>query len=107
MLEGLTLEGTGQADLFAAADAKAPALLAAMDGLNSRWAEHCHLGGAGMRRAIIRHKAITEEPGLDDPDRRDTPLPAETVSGSCPYRAARVPVPAPRGRSRRLGNHQP
>src|SRR3546814_3395557 len=37
LLEDLTAEGAGQADLFATADPKAPALLAAMDGLNSRF----------------------------------------------------------------------
>ncbi|WP_456114820.1 DUF4113 domain-containing protein [Sphingobium herbicidovorans] len=37
LLEDLTSEGAGQADLFAAADPKAPALMAAMDGLNSRF----------------------------------------------------------------------
>src|SRR3546814_3825806 len=36
LLEDLTAEGAGQADLFAIANPKAPALLAAMDGLNSR-----------------------------------------------------------------------
>ena len=37
LLEDLTPEGHGQADLFAAADPKAPDLLAAMDGLNARY----------------------------------------------------------------------
>lgn len=37
LLEELVPEGGGQADLFAAADPKAPALLAAMDGLNERF----------------------------------------------------------------------
>src|SRR3546814_12191308 len=37
LLEDLTAEGAGQADLLATADPKAPALLAAMDGLNSRF----------------------------------------------------------------------
>lgn len=37
LLEDLTPQGQGQADLFAAPDPRAPALLAAMDGLNSRF----------------------------------------------------------------------
>ena len=37
LLEDLTNEGEGQADLFAAADPKAPGLLAAMDGINMRF----------------------------------------------------------------------
>lgn len=37
LLEDLAPEGEGQADLFAAADPKAPALLAAMDSLNTRF----------------------------------------------------------------------
>src|SRR3546814_9209445 len=37
LLEDLTAEGAGQADLFATADPKEPAMLAAMDGLNSRF----------------------------------------------------------------------
>lgn len=37
LLEDLTPQGCGQADLFAVADPRAPALLAAMDGLNSRF----------------------------------------------------------------------
>ncbi|AMK20882.1 Y-family DNA polymerase [Sphingobium sp. MI1205] len=37
LLEDLTPQGHGQADLFAVADPRAPALLAAMDGLNSRF----------------------------------------------------------------------
>ena len=37
LLEDLTPEGEGQADLFAAPDPKAPGLLAAMDGLNARF----------------------------------------------------------------------
>lgn len=37
LLEDLTPEGEGQTDLFAVADPKAPALLAAMDGLNARF----------------------------------------------------------------------
>lgn len=37
LLEDLTPQGQGQADLFAVADPRAPALLAAMDGLNSRF----------------------------------------------------------------------
>ncbi|MGE6057405.1 DUF4113 domain-containing protein, partial [Klebsiella variicola subsp. variicola] len=37
LLEDLVPEGAGQADLFATADPKAPALLAAMDGLNGRF----------------------------------------------------------------------
>lgn len=37
LLEDLTPEGEGQADLFAQPDPKAPGLLAAMDGINSRF----------------------------------------------------------------------
>ncbi|CAN5228538.1 translesion error-prone DNA polymerase V subunit UmuC [soil metagenome] len=37
LLEDLTPQGQGQADLFATVDPRAPALLAAMDGLNSRF----------------------------------------------------------------------
>lgn len=37
LLEDLTPQGRGQADLFATPDPRAPALLAAMDGLNSRF----------------------------------------------------------------------
>lgn len=37
LLEDLSPEGQGQADLFASADPKAPDLLAAMDGLNARY----------------------------------------------------------------------
>lgn len=37
LLEDLSPEGQGQADLFATADPKAPGLLAAMDGLNARY----------------------------------------------------------------------
>ena len=37
LLEDLTPQGQGQADLFALPDPGAPALLAAMDGLNSRF----------------------------------------------------------------------
>lgn len=37
LLEDLTPAGAGQADLFAAPDPRAPALLAAMDGLNGRF----------------------------------------------------------------------
>lgn len=37
LLEDLSPQGQGQADLFAVADPRAPALLAAMDGLNSRF----------------------------------------------------------------------
>jgi len=37
LLEDLTPQGQGQADLFAIPDPRAPALLAAMDGLNSRF----------------------------------------------------------------------
>jgi DNA polymerase V len=37
LLEELTPEGAAQADLFAVADPRAPALLAALDGLNSRF----------------------------------------------------------------------
>lgn len=37
LLEDLSPQGLGQADLFATADPRAPALLAAMDGLNSRF----------------------------------------------------------------------
>jgi DNA polymerase V len=37
LLEELVPEGTGQADFFAAADPRAPGLLAAMDGLNDRF----------------------------------------------------------------------
>lgn len=37
LLEDLTPEGQGQTDLFAAPDPKAPALLAAIDGLNDRF----------------------------------------------------------------------
>lgn len=37
LLEDLTPQGQGQADLFAVADPRAPALLAAMDGLNNRF----------------------------------------------------------------------
>ena len=37
LLEELVPEGAGQGDLFAVADPRAPALLAAMDGLNDRY----------------------------------------------------------------------
>lgn len=37
LLEDLQPAGAGQADLFAAPDPRAPALLAAMDGLNARF----------------------------------------------------------------------
>ena len=37
LLEDLTPEGHGQADLFASPDPKAPDLIAAMDGLNARY----------------------------------------------------------------------
>jgi DNA polymerase V len=37
LLEDLQPAGAGQADLFAASDPRAPALLAAMDGLNARF----------------------------------------------------------------------
>ena len=40
LLEDLTPEGKGQADLFATADPRAPDLLAAMDGLNARYGRH-------------------------------------------------------------------
>src|SRR3546814_8343943 len=38
----------------------------------SVWEKHGHLGGAGVRCAVVRYEAITEEPGMDDPDRGDT-----------------------------------
>src|SRR3546814_14767619 len=65
--------------------------------------KHGHLGGAGVRCAVVRYEAITEEPGVDDPDRGDTrcamkPLAAPVLIARCRClhlpRAADLPVQA-------------
>src|SRR3546814_18694792 len=50
--------------------------------------KHGHLGGAGVRCAVVRYEAITEESGMDDPDRGDTrcamkPLAAPVLIARC------------------------
>ena len=49
LLEDLTPQGQGQADLFALPDPRAPALLAVIDGLNNRFGHNTITIGARSR----------------------------------------------------------
>src|SRR3546814_9666417 len=56
LLEDLTAEGAGQEDLFATADHKAPALLEAMDGFNSRFGRNTVIFAEQIGRASWRQR---------------------------------------------------
>jgi DNA polymerase V len=63
LLEELVPEGAGQGDLFAAADPRAPALLAAMDGLNDRYGRGTvHLAAQGFGARAFDTKRNQKSP---------------------------------------------
>ena len=63
MLEGLEPLSAHQADLFAVPDPRSPALLAAMDGLNSRFGRNTlRLGSEGFGQKVYDTKRAFKSP---------------------------------------------